>query len=58
MMQLFFELMGRALTRAIIEGAYSYIGVLPGGFPLKTMTLGNLSGTTRVYEYAAPQLLF
>ena len=52
----------RAETKALIEGgggAYSYIHVLPDEFLLKSPVMTtdfkrNLSGRTRIYEYAPP----
>ena len=54
--------MVRAETKALIGGGggvYSYIRVLPDEFLLKSVVITvdfkrNLSGRTRIYEYAPP----
>ena len=49
----------RAVTKALIGGAYSYIRVLPDEFHLKSTVMTtdfkrNSSGRTRIYEYPLP----
>ena len=51
----------RAVIKALIEGGYSYIRVLPDEFLLKSVVIAvdfkrNSSGRTRIYEYAPPPL--
>ena len=50
---------GRAVTKGLIGGAYSYIRVLHDEFLLKSTVMTtdfkrNMSGRTRIYEYPPP----